>query len=38
MLADLTVLDRDLRTIPTPEIRDARVIRTMVGGRTVFKR
>jgi predicted amidohydrolase YtcJ len=38
LLADLTVLDRDLRTIPAPEIRDAKVIRTIVGGRTVFKR
>ena len=38
MLADLTVLDRDLRTIPPPEIRGAKVIRTIVGGRTVFKR
>ena len=38
MLADLTVLDRDLRTIPAPEIRDAKVIRTIVGGKTVFKR
>jgi predicted amidohydrolase YtcJ len=38
MLADLTVIDRDLRVIPAPEIRDARVIRTIVGGRTVFMR
>jgi hypothetical protein len=36
MLADLTVIDRDLRTIPAPEIRDARIVRTIVGGRTVF--
>jgi predicted amidohydrolase YtcJ len=38
MLADLTVIDRDLRAIPAPEIRDARVIRTIVAGRTVFRR
>jgi predicted amidohydrolase YtcJ len=36
MLADLTVIDRDLRTIPAPEIRHARIVRTMVGGRAVF--
>jgi predicted amidohydrolase YtcJ len=36
MLADLTVIDRDLRTTPAPEIRDARILRTLVGGRTVF--
>jgi predicted amidohydrolase YtcJ len=37
-LADLTVLDRDLRTIPAHEIRNARVVRTIVGGRTVYER
>ena len=36
MLADLTVIDRDLRAIPATEIRDARIVRTIVGGRTVF--
>jgi hypothetical protein len=36
MLADLTVIDRDLRTIPAPDIRTARIVRTVVGGRTVF--
>lgn len=36
MLADLTVIDRDLRAIPPPEIRDARIVRTIVGGRTVY--
>lgn len=36
MLADLAVIDRDLREIPPAEIRDARVIRTVVGGKTVF--
>jgi predicted amidohydrolase YtcJ len=38
MLADLTVLDRDLRSIPAPEIRTVRVVRTIVGGRTVYRR
>jgi predicted amidohydrolase YtcJ len=37
MLADLTVVDRDLRTIPPPEIRQARILRTIVGGKTVFR-
>ncbi len=36
MLADLTVIDRDLRAIPPAEIRSAKVVRTIVGGRTVF--
>jgi predicted amidohydrolase YtcJ len=35
-LADLTVIDRDLRTIPAPEIRHARIVRTIAGGKTVF--
>jgi predicted amidohydrolase YtcJ len=38
MLADLTVIDRDLRTIPPPEIRHAQIVRTIVGGKTVFSR
>ena len=37
MLADLVVIDRDLRAIPPREIRDARVTRTIVAGRTVFR-
>ena len=36
MLADLTVVDRDLRTVPAAEIRQAKIIRTIVGGATVF--
>jgi predicted amidohydrolase YtcJ len=36
MLADLTIIDRDLRVIPAAAIRDARVIRTIAGGKTVF--
>jgi len=38
MLADLTLIDQDLRAIPEVEIRNARVSRTVVGGRTVFAR
>jgi predicted amidohydrolase YtcJ len=37
-LADFAVIDRDLRTLPPPAIRDARVMRTIVGGRTVYQR
>ena len=37
MLADLTVIDRDLRTIPAAEIRSAKIVRTIVGGKTVFQ-
>jgi predicted amidohydrolase YtcJ len=37
MLADLTVIDRDLRRIPATEIRNAKVVRTIVGGKTVFQ-
>jgi predicted amidohydrolase YtcJ len=36
MLADLAVIDRDLRTIPAAEIREAKVVRTIVGGTTVY--
>jgi hypothetical protein len=37
MLADLTVIDRDLRVIPAAEIREAKIARTIVGGKTVFR-
>lgn len=36
MLADLAVIDRDLRSIPPEQIRDAKVVRTIVNGETVF--
>jgi predicted amidohydrolase YtcJ len=36
MLADLVVIDRDLRSIPPEQIRDAKVARTIVNGKTVF--
>lgn len=35
-LADFVIIDRDLTKIPQEEIRDARIVRTVVGGRTVF--
>ena len=38
MLADFVVLDRDLTRIPPAAIRDVRVLRTVVGGTTVFAR
>lgn len=38
MLADFVMLDRDLTTIAPETIRDARVMRTVVGGKTVFRR
>ena len=38
MLADLVLIDKDLRAIPPAEIRSARVVRTIVGGQTVFRR
>ena len=37
MLADLTVIDRDLRVIPPAEIREAKIERTIVAGKTVFR-
>lgn len=36
-LADLVWVDRVLTTIPPEQIRDARVLRTMVGGRAVYR-
>jgi predicted amidohydrolase YtcJ len=38
MLADLVLLDRDLTTIPPEAIRDAQVLKTIVGGRVVYSR
>ena len=35
-LADLVVIDRDLFKIPHSQIKDARVLLTMVGGRVVY--
>jgi predicted amidohydrolase YtcJ len=35
MLADLVVIDRDLFAIPPAQIKDAKVLLTVVGGRVV---
>jgi predicted amidohydrolase YtcJ len=35
-LADLVVLDRDITKIPAEQILGTRVLRTVVGGKTVF--
>jgi hypothetical protein len=37
-LADLALIDKDLRAIPPADIRTARVTRTIAGGKTVFAR
>jgi predicted amidohydrolase YtcJ len=36
-LADIVVIDRDLTRIPGPEIRDAHVVATIVGGKVVYE-
>lgn len=38
MLADFTLIDRDLRDIPAPEIREAHIDLTIVGGKTIYQR
>ncbi len=35
-LADLVILDRDITRLPVAELRAARVVRTLVGGKTVY--
>jgi predicted amidohydrolase YtcJ len=37
MLADFVVLDRDLTAIPSVQILGTRVLRTVVGGKTVYQ-
>jgi predicted amidohydrolase YtcJ len=37
-LADLVVIDRDYLACPVKELREIKVLRTMVGGKTVFQR
>jgi predicted amidohydrolase YtcJ len=37
-LADLVILDRNILEIPAVEIRNARVVMTITGGRKVFER
>ena len=36
-LADVTVIDRDLRSIPSAEIRNAKIVQTFVAGKSVFR-
>ncbi len=38
MLADMVLIDRDLTAIAPETIREARVLKTIVGGRVVFSR
>ncbi|MBA4073172.1 MAG: amidohydrolase [Gemmatimonas sp.] len=37
MLADLTMIDRDLMTIAPETIRDAKIVRTIVNGKVVYE-
>ncbi len=37
MLADFVVLDRDLTKVDPPEILKTQVLRTVVGGKTVYE-
>jgi predicted amidohydrolase YtcJ len=38
LLADVVILDRDITAIPADDIRHARVLRTIVGGKTLYRR
>ena len=35
-LADMTIIDRDILTCPEDEIKDTKVLRTILGGKTVY--
>src|SRR3989449_7686714 len=37
MLADFVVLDRDITSIPPPQVLGIKVLRTVVGGKTVYE-
>ncbi len=37
MLADLIVLDRDITSVPPPKVLETQVVRTVVGGKTVYE-
>jgi hypothetical protein len=36
-LADMIVIDRDILTCPLDDIRDTKVLRTILGGKTVYE-
>jgi predicted amidohydrolase YtcJ len=36
-LADMVIIDRDILTCPEDEIKDTKVLRTFLGGKTVYK-
>ena len=36
-LADITVLTRDITTVPDDEIKQAKVVYTIVGGKVVYR-
>jgi len=36
-LADMVILDRDIMTCPVDDLRDTKVLRTFLGGKTVYK-
>jgi predicted amidohydrolase YtcJ len=38
MLADFAVLDRDLTAIPAEKILGTQVLRTVLGGKTVYEK
>ena len=35
-LADMVILDRDIMTCPEDEIKDIKILRTFLGGETVY--
>ena len=37
MLADFVVLDRDITSVPPPKVLETKVLRTVVGGKTVYE-
>lgn len=37
-LADFIVIDRDVLTVPTDELKDIKVLETFVGGELVYQR
>lgn len=37
-VADMILIDRDYLTCPVDEVRDIKVLRTILGGKTVFER